>query len=60
MSTMASRISAQQAYEWGINKVVPDAELDAAVAQYTDYYRTAPTKAIALMKKMLNKSFQAI
>lgn len=60
MSTMASRITAQQAYEWGIaNKVVPDAELDTAVAQYTEYYRTAPTKAIALMKKMLNKSFHS-
>jgi len=57
MSTMGSRVSAQQAYDWGmVNKVVPDAELDAAVAVYTDYYKSAPTKAIALMKKMLNKS----
>jgi 2-(1,2-epoxy-1,2-dihydrophenyl)acetyl-CoA isomerase len=60
MSTMASRISAQQALDWGmINKVAPDAELDAAVQVYTDYYRNAPTKAIAMMKKMLNKSFQS-
>lgn len=60
ISTMASRVSAQQALDWGmINKVAPDAELDAAVQLYTDYYRSAPTKAIAMMKKMLNKSFHS-
>lgn len=60
MSTMASKVSAQQAYEWGmVNKVVPEAELDAAVTSYTDYYKAAPTKAIAMMKKMLNKSFHS-
>ena len=60
MSTMASKVSAKQAYEWGmVNKVAPDAELDAAVAVYTDYYKAAPTKAIAMMKKMLNKSFHS-
>lgn len=60
MSTMSSRVSAQQAYDWGmVNKVTPDAELDAAVAVYTDYYKSAPTKAIAMMKKMLNKSFNS-
>lgn len=60
MSTMGSRVSAQQAYDWGmVNKVTPDAELDAAVAVYTDYYKSAPTKAIAMTKKMLNKSFNS-
>jgi 2-(1,2-epoxy-1,2-dihydrophenyl)acetyl-CoA isomerase len=60
MSTMGSRVSAQQAYDWGmVNKVAPDAELDLAVAVYTDYYKSAPTKAIAMMKKMLNKSFNS-
>jgi 2-(1,2-epoxy-1,2-dihydrophenyl)acetyl-CoA isomerase len=60
MSTMGTRVSAQQAFDWGmVNKVVPDAELDAAVAVYTDYYKAAPTKAIAMMKKMLNKSFHS-
>lgn len=60
MSTMGSRVTAQQAYDWGmVNKVAPDAELDAAVAAYTDYYKAAPTKAIAMMKKMLNKSFHS-
>lgn len=60
MSTMGSRVTAQQAYDWGmVNKVSPEAELDAAVAAYTDYYKSAPTKAIAMMKKMLNKSFNS-
>ncbi len=60
MSTMGSRITAQQAYDWGmINKVVSDDLLDDAVKSYTDYYLSAPTKAIGLMKKMLNKSFNS-
>jgi 2-(1,2-epoxy-1,2-dihydrophenyl)acetyl-CoA isomerase len=60
MSTMASRITAQQAFDWGmVNKVVADEQLDEAVATYVQYYENAPTKAIALMKKMLNKSFHS-
>ncbi|UII28957.1 enoyl-CoA hydratase-related protein [Fulvivirga maritima] len=57
LSTMGSRISGKEAFELGIvNRVVPAAELDEAVKKYTDYYANAPTKAIGLMKKMLNKS----
>lgn len=57
LSTMGSRIKGKEAYEMGlVNKVVPADELDAAVKIYTDYYSQAPTKAIGLMKKMLNKS----
>lgn len=60
MATMGTRISAAQALEWGmVNKVVPDDELLNAVATYTDYYATAPTKAIGLMKQMLNQSFNS-
>lgn len=60
LSTMGSKVSAQKALEWGmVNKVVPAEELDAAVQSYTDYYAAAPTKAIGLMKKMLNKSFHS-
>jgi len=56
-STMGTRISAKQAHELGIvTKVVPLADLDEAVKGYTDYYAKAPTKAIGMMKKMLNKS----
>jgi 2-(1,2-epoxy-1,2-dihydrophenyl)acetyl-CoA isomerase len=60
LSTMGSKVSAQKALEWGmVNKVVPAEELDTAVKSYTDYYAAAPTKAIGLMKKMLNKSFHS-
>ncbi|ELR70308.1 Enoyl-CoA hydratase [Fulvivirga imtechensis AK7] len=57
LSTMGSRIKGQEAYDIGlINKVVPADQLDEAVKTYTDYYSQAPTKAIGMMKKMLNKS----
>jgi 2-(1,2-epoxy-1,2-dihydrophenyl)acetyl-CoA isomerase len=60
MSTLASRIDAQTAAQWGlINKAVPDEELDQAVNLWVDHYRQAPTKAIGLMKKMLNRSFHS-
>lgn len=60
LSTMGSKVSAQKAFEWGmVNAVVSAEKLDEAVAKYTDYYAQAPTKAIALMKKMLNKSFHS-
>ena len=42
-----------------VNKTVEHEQLDEAVKFYTDYYSSAPTKAIALMKKMLNKSFHS-
>ncbi len=60
LSTMGTKVKAAQALELGmVNKVVPLEELDAAVEVYTEYYRNAPTKAIGLMKKMLNKSFHS-
>lgn len=60
MSTMGTKVSARQAFEWGmVNKVVAPEDLDAAVAEYAGYYAQAPTKAIAMMKKMLNKSFHS-
>lgn len=56
LSTMGTRVKGKEAFEMGlVNKVVPLAEIDNAVKEYTDYYRQAPTKAIGLMKKMLNK-----
>ncbi len=60
MSTMGKKVSARQAYDWGmVNRVVAPEELDQAVAEVAAYYASAPTKAIALMKKMLNKSFHS-
>lgn len=60
MSTMGSKISAAQAFEWGmVNRCVPEDKLDEETAAVADYYANAPTKAIGLMKKMLNKSFSS-
>ena len=56
LATKATRITAAEALQMGlVNKVVPPAELDAAVQAEATYYAAAPTKAIALMKKMLTK-----
>jgi 2-(1,2-epoxy-1,2-dihydrophenyl)acetyl-CoA isomerase len=58
LSTMGSKVNARQALEWGmINRCVPHELLDEETSKITDYYANAPTKAIGLMKKMLNKSF---
>jgi 2-(1,2-epoxy-1,2-dihydrophenyl)acetyl-CoA isomerase len=58
MSTMGSKIVAKQALEWGmINRCVAHEELDKETQSIAEYYANAPTKAIGLMKKMLNKSF---
>jgi 2-(1,2-epoxy-1,2-dihydrophenyl)acetyl-CoA isomerase len=60
LCSMGSRVKAQEALQLGlVNKVVAAAELDDAVKHYTDYFATAPTKAIGLLKKMLNKSTTA-
>ena len=60
LSTMGSKITGKEAFDLGlVNKVVPLSELDEAVSAYTQYYAAAPTKAIGLMKKMLNKSGNA-
>jgi len=57
MSSMGSRVKAVEAQAIGlINKAVPANDLDAAVKVFTDYYSAAPTKAIGIIKKMLNKS----
>lgn len=58
LSTMGSKVMAAQALEWGmINRCVPHDQLDAETQTIVDYYANAPTKAIGLMKKMLNRSF---
>jgi len=60
LSTMGSKMTAAQAFEWGmVNKVVPMEELDTTVESVVSFYRNAPTKAVGLMKKMLNKSFHS-
>lgn len=60
LATMGNKVSAQQALEWGmVNRVVAHEDLDQEVEKITSYYRNAPTKAIGLMKGMLNKSFNS-
>jgi 2-(1,2-epoxy-1,2-dihydrophenyl)acetyl-CoA isomerase len=57
LCSMGSRVKAKEALALGlVNKVVPASQLDSAVKEYTDYFANAPTRAIGLIKKMLNKS----
>ncbi|MBT1699104.1 enoyl-CoA hydratase/isomerase family protein [Fulvivirgaceae bacterium PWU4] len=57
LCSMGTRVKAKEAAEMGlISKAVAPDQLDAAVKEYVDYYAQAPTKAIGLIKKMLNKS----
>lgn len=56
LATKATKITAPEALQMGlVNKVVPASQLDATVQAEAAYYAAAPTKAIALMKKMLTK-----
>ncbi len=60
LCTMGSKVKAAEAVSLGlINKSVSANELDAHIKQYTDYFASAPTKAIGLIKKMLQKSAHA-
>jgi 2-(1,2-epoxy-1,2-dihydrophenyl)acetyl-CoA isomerase len=57
LCSMGSRVKAKEAFDLGlINKVVPTDLLESATKECTDYFAQAPTKAIGLIKKMLNKS----
>ncbi len=57
MATMAPKISAQTALEWGlINRVCSEDTLDSMVSEIADFYANAPTKAIGMIKSMLNKA----
>lgn len=56
LATKATKLTAADALQMGLlNKVVKAEELDAAVEAEAVFYAAAPTKAIALMKKMLTK-----
>jgi len=57
MATMASKITASEAANLGIvNRLCSLEDLDNSVLEVASYYANAPTKAIGMMKKMLNKS----
>jgi 2-(1,2-epoxy-1,2-dihydrophenyl)acetyl-CoA isomerase len=60
LATMGTKVTASQALEWGmVNRVVKHENLDTETLKIAEYYANAPTKAIGLMKKMLNKSFHS-
>ncbi|MBL7847077.1 MAG: enoyl-CoA hydratase/isomerase family protein [Cyclobacteriaceae bacterium] len=57
LCAMGNKVKAAEALQLGlVSKVVPADQLDGAVAGYTDYFAKAPTKAIGIIKKMLNKA----
>lgn len=57
LCSMGTRVKAREAERLGlINKTVAPEQLDTAVMEFVDFYSKAPTKAIGLIKKMLNKS----
>jgi 2-(1,2-epoxy-1,2-dihydrophenyl)acetyl-CoA isomerase len=58
LSTLGSKVDARQALALGlVNQVVAPEELDGAVTDLAARYAAAPTKAVGLIKKMLNRSF---
>ena len=60
LATMGSKIKASEAASIGlVNRAVPAAHLDEAVAAYSSYYASAPTRSIGIIKKMLQKSATA-
>ncbi|MBS1977936.1 MAG: enoyl-CoA hydratase/isomerase family protein [Bacteroidetes bacterium] len=56
LCSMGSKVKAEEALQLGlVNKVVPVEQLDTTVAEYAGYFAQAPTRAIGMIKKMLNK-----
>jgi 2-(1,2-epoxy-1,2-dihydrophenyl)acetyl-CoA isomerase len=54
---MGNKVKATEALNLGIiNKVVPANQLDIVVNDLSAYFAKAPTKAVGIIKKMLNKS----
>jgi enoyl-CoA hydratase/carnithine racemase len=60
IATLGEKISASQAFEWGmVNRLVEPTELEAETDKIALRYAQSATKAIGLMKRMLNKSFNS-
>ena len=57
LATMGTKVKAEEAVDLGmINKAVSTDELDSEVHKVARYYAQAPTKAVGMMKVMLNRS----
>ncbi len=60
LATLGDKITSHQAFELGlVNQVVAPEELDNAVQVIAERYAKAPTKAIGLIKRTLNRSFNS-
>jgi 2-(1,2-epoxy-1,2-dihydrophenyl)acetyl-CoA isomerase len=60
LATMGTKISAQEALSLGlVNKVVAPENLDQTVNELASFYLKSPTRAVALIKDLLNKSFNS-
>lgn len=60
LATRGTKVPAQEAKDMGlVNTVVPEDELDNAVNEAAEFYANAPTKAVALMKKMIERSMHS-
>ncbi|WNJ16751.1 enoyl-CoA hydratase-related protein [Pontibacter sp. G13] len=60
LATLGEKITAPQALELGmVNQVVEPEQLDEATATIAGRYAKSAPKSIALMKRMLNRSFES-
>lgn len=57
LATMGNKLDAESARKWGIvNQVADENSFDDETDKIVKYYANAPTKAIGMIKKMLEKS----
>lgn len=60
LATKGTPLTATEAERWGIvNRVAPADKLDEAMAEEIKYFANAPTKAIGMMKKLLNQAYNS-
>jgi 2-(1,2-epoxy-1,2-dihydrophenyl)acetyl-CoA isomerase len=60
IAALGDKISAVQAAQLGlVNQVVPATELDAKTLEIAQRFATGATKAIGMIKRMLNRSFES-
>ncbi|HAS43136.1 MAG TPA: 2-(1,2-epoxy-1,2-dihydrophenyl)acetyl-CoA isomerase [Microscillaceae bacterium] len=60
LATKGKPLTAKEAERWGVvNKTVPADQLDEAVAAELEYFAKAPTKAIGMMKRMLEQAYNS-